>query len=252
MLFRSEITDTRAANMWLKQFGMDKIMKFSSEVSGNRRIYSLENLDPRMGKRLLCKGNLKQCINFVITQTGIGGRNYMTANKQNIMQVQRQGVQVRKIQSIDDANRWLQSIGAGGRFRFGIDPRSREKGGTIYTVDDYKNPDGGGWNRSLYLMVYMVAKQLRKPMPPCKDDRGEKISSVTSANRWLQKIDPYKDRFFCWYMKKGEKVFCLMDVGKSKNDGQIYFDSFPSLREAIGYYCDNYGEPMPYMDFMDR
>ena len=170
-----------------------------------------------------------------------------TVQSQNNMQTKNMS----KIQNINDANDWVFNIGASHIYTFIIDPRSKERGGIIYTVKNARGYAGGSdsWSRSLYLMVQMVAKEMKTSMPPCIDDRGEKVVDVASANRWLQRTG-YGTRYKFGTARKGGAIkyaYASIENGNLKIDGIL-----DSLDEAIGLHCDNEGEPAPYMAWMDR
>lgn len=124
-------------------------------------------------------------------------------------------------------------------------------GGTIYKVKNARGCAGGNdaWSRSLYLMVQMVAKEMKKTMPPCIDDRGEKVVDVASANRWLQKTGFGNKYKFGTAKKYGaiKYAYATIENGNFKIEG-----IFDSLDEAVGLHCDNEGVPMPYMAWMDK
>lgn len=271
-LNQKDIKDTRTANLWIKQNGFGNMIKVASELKGNRRIYSVYSLDPRVKNKELYKGSLKQCVDFIKSQTGIkenimftdlksnmrrvGDKsNMFTSNTQVKQPVQKQNnIQTKnmsKIQNINDANDWVFRIGASNIYTFIIDPRSKERGGTIYTVKDARGCGGGNdaWSRSLYLMVQKVAKEMKTPMPPCIDDRGEKEVDVASANRWLQKTGFGSKYKFGTSKKFGvtKYAYASIENGNLKIGGIL-----DSLDEAVGLHCDNEGVPMPYMSWMDR
>ena len=269
---QKDVKDTRTANLWIKQNGFGNMIKVASELKGNRRVYSVYSLDPRVKNKEIYKGSLNQCVDFIKKQTGIkddvkftnlkssmrrvGDKsNMFTSNTQVKQPVQKQNnIQTKnmsKIQNINDANDWVFRIGASNIYTFIIDPRSKERGGTIYTVKNARDYAGGSdsWSRSLYLMVQMVAKEMKTSMPPCIDDRGEKVVDVASANRWLQRTG-YGTRYKFGTARKGGAIkyaYSSIDNGNLKIDGIL-----DSLDEAIRLHCDNEGEPAPYMAWMDR
>ena len=269
---QEDIKSTRMVNSWIKQNGLGNIIKVASELKGNRRVYSVYSLDPRFKNKELYKGSLNQCVDFIKKQTGIkddvkftdlkssmrrvGDKsNMFTSNTQVKQPVQKQNnIQTKnmsKIQNINDANDWVFRIGASNIYTFIIDPRSKERGGTIYTVKNARDYAGGSdsWSRSLYLMVQMVAKEMKTSMPPCIDDRGEKVVDVASANRWLQRTG-YGTRYKFGTARKGGAIkyaYASIENGNLKIDGIL-----DSLDEAIRLHCDNEGEPAPYMAWMDR
>ena len=266
-----DIKSTRMVNSWLKQNGLGNVIKVASELKGNRRVYSVYSLDPRVKNKELYKGTLNHCIDFIKSQTGIKDnvmfadlksnmrrvdkQNKVPTNKQVNQIVQSQNNMQTKnmsmIQNINDANDWVFRIGASNIYTFIIDPRSKEKGGTIYKVKNARGCAGGNdaWSRSLYLMVQMVAKEMKKPMPPCIDDRGEKVVDVASANRWLQKTGFGNKYKFGTAKKYGatKYAYATIENGNFKIEG-----IFDSLDEAVGLHCDNEGVPMPYMAWMDK
>ena len=268
---QEDIKSTRMVNSWIKQNGLGNMIKVASEQKGNRRVYSVYSLDPRVKNKELYKGSLKQCVDFIKKQTGIKDdvkftdlkssmrrvdkQNKVPTNKQVNQTVQSQNnIQTKnmsKIQNINDANDWVFRIGASNIYTFIIDPRSKERGGTIYTVKDARGCGGGNdaWSRSLYLMVQMVAKEMKTSMPPCIDDRGEKVVDVASANRWLQRTGFGSKYKFGTSKKFGvtKYAYASIENGNLKIGGIL-----DSLDEAVGLHCDNEGVPMPYMSWMDR
>ena len=269
---QEDIKSTRMVNSWIKQNGLGNMIKVASEQKGNKRVYTIYSLDPRVKNKEIYKGSLNQCVDFIKKQTGIkddvkftdlkssmrrvGDKsNMFTSNTQVKQPVQKQNnIQTKnmsKIQNINDANDWVFRIGASNIYTFIIDPRSKERGGTIYTVKNARDYAGGSdsWSRSLYLMVQMVAKEMKTSMPPCIDDRGEKVVDVASANRWLQRTG-YGTRYKFGTARKGGAIkyaYASIENGNLKIDGIL-----DSLDEAIRLHCDNEGEPAPYMAWMDR
>ena len=267
---QEDIKSTRMVNSWLKQNGLGNMIKVASELKGNKRVYTVYSLDPRYKNKELYKGSLKRCVDFIKNQTGIKDNvvfadlkssmrrvdnkpvvnNMFTGNTQVKQPVQKQNI-TSKIQNINDANDWVFRIGASNIYTFIIDPRSKEMGGTIYKVKNARGCAGGNdaWSRSLYLMVQMVAKEMKKTMPPCIDDRGEKVVDVASANRWLQKTGFGNKYKFGTAKKYGatKYAYATIENGNFKIEG-----IFDSLDEAVGLHCDNEGVPMPYMAWMDK
>lgn len=266
---QEDIKSTRMVNSWIKQNGLGNMIKVASEQKGNKRVYTIYSLDPRLKNKEIYKGSLNQCVDFIKKQTGIkddvkftdlkGNMRYVGTPKQNRVSTSKpvqtqnntQIKNVSMIRNINDANDWVFKIGASNIYTFIIDPMSKEKGGTIYKVKNARGYAGekDGWSRSLYLMVQMVAKEMKEKMPPCIDDGGEKVVDVASANRWLQKTG-YGNKYKFGTAKKfgaTKYAYAIIENGNLKIDG-----IFDSLDEAIGLHCDNEGEPMPYMAWMDR
>ncbi len=129
---QEDIKSTRMVNSWIKQNGLGNMIKVASEQKGNRRVYSVYSLDPRVKNKELYKGSLKQCVDFIKKQTGIKDdvkftdlkssmrrvdkQNKVPTNKQVNQTVQSQNnIQTKnmsKIQNINDANDWVFRIGA--------------------------------------------------------------------------------------------------------------------------------------------
>lgn len=282
---QQDIKSTRMVNSWLKQNGLGNVIKVASELKGNRRVYSVYSLDPRVKNKELYKGTLNHCIDFIKSQTGIKENvvfadlksnmrrvdkpvvnNMFTGNTQVKQPVQTQN-KVNMIRNVDDANRWLQSIGADKKYKFCIDHRSNTRKtadlkdmndwiGTIYDLDYRNKPGDFLWSRSLYLMVQVVAREMKKTMPPCIDDRGEKVVDVASANRWIQKIGHEKEiKFGTAIDKFGRKKYTYADCVdyKSMTYGRLEIKGiFDNIEKAVIDYCSNYGEPAPYTVLMDK
>ena len=125
-------------NSWLKQNGLGNVIKVASELKGNRRVYSVYSLDPRVKNKELYKGTLNHCIDFIKSQTGIKDnvmfadlksnmrrvdkQNKVPTNKQVNQIVQSQNNMQTKnmsmIQNINDANDWVFRIGASNIYTF--------------------------------------------------------------------------------------------------------------------------------------
>lgn len=274
-----DVKDTRTANLWLKQNGLGNMLKVASELKGNRRVYTVYSLDPRYKNKELYKGTLNHCVDFIKSQTGIKENIIFTNLKSNMRHVDnkqpiqnnvfigntqvKQPIQtqnkVSMIRNVDDANRWLQSIGADKKYRFNVFTENNaskyekdywiQKRGIVYFTED--NPErftGRNYHRSLYLMVQIAAQKMRKPMPPCIDDRGEKVVDIPSANRWLRRIGENKDLFRVKKDAFGRTRYAwdtLSQTGVPELD-EIHF-KHKSLEDLIRYYCDFNGEPLPYM-----
>lgn len=268
---QKDVKDTRTANLWIKQNGFGNILKVASELKGNRRVYSVYSLDPRVKNKELYKGTLNHCIDFIKSQTGIKDNvmfadlkssmrrvnqpvvnNMFTGNTQVKQPVQTQN-KVNMIRNVDDVNRWLQSIGASNIFEFKIDNQdSNKKGGTIYEV---RNPTQFGIfrSRSIYISVLIMARYLKKVMPPCIDDRGEKVVDIPSANKWFKKYIPDEKAFFaCEVDINGKEKFHYINIEKLNKSGEVYIETRNSLEDIIAFMDDMYGEPMPYMSWMDN
>lgn len=271
-LNQKDIKDTRTANLWIKQNGFGNMIKVASELKGNRRIYSVYSLDPRVKNKELYKGSLKQCVDFIKSQTGIKENIMFTDLKSNMRKVgDRQPMQTQKftgntqvkqpvqtqnkvsmIRNVDDANRWLQSIGASNILEFKIDiPDSNKKGGTIYEIRN-STQFGIFRSRSIYVSVLIMARYLRKPIPPCINDRGEKVVDIPSANKWFKKYIPEIKAFFAYEVINGKEKFHYINIEKFNESGEIYIETRNSLEDIIAFMDDMYGEPMPYMSWMDN
>ncbi|NBH36634.1 hypothetical protein D3Z58_24810 [Clostridiaceae bacterium] len=161
------------------------------------------------------------------------------------------------IRNVDDANRWLQSIGADKKYRFNVLTedtgltswrRLRKEDIIYFTEDNPERFNRRNYHRSIYLMVQIAAQKMRKPMPPCIDDRGEKVVDIPSANRWLRRIGENKDLFRVRKDAFGRTRYAwdtLSQTGVPELD-EIHF-KHKSLEDLIRYYCDFNGEPLPYM-----
>lgn len=268
---QKDVKDTRTANLWIKQNGFGNMIKVASELKGNRRVYSVYSLDPRVKNKELYKGSLKQCVDFIKSQTGIKENVVFADLKNSMRRVDKQTVQnnmftsntqvkqpvqtqnkVSMIRNVDDANKWLQSIGASNILEFKIDiPDSNKKGGTIYEIRN-STQFGIFRSRSIYVSVLIMARYLRKPIPPCINDRGEKVVDIPSANKWFKKYIPDIEAFFAYEVINGKEKFHYINIEKFNESGEIYIETRNSLEDIIAFMDDMYGEPMPYMSWMDN
>lgn len=261
---QKDVKDTRTANLWLKQNGFGNIMKVASELKGNRRVYTVYSLDPRVKNKELYRGTLNHCVDFIKSQTGIKDNvvfadlksnmrrvdnkqpiqnNVFTGNTQIKQPVQTQN-KVSMIRNIDDANRWLQSIGADKEYKFIISPYSNElRVGPLYSVESEFGMCVG--HRSIYICVKLMSIRLNKRMPACIDDRGEKVVNIDSANRWLQRIKYENEVKFVKVKDKfGLNKYTYMYVGNGKIEMSYLYSS---LKSTIKNFCLNYSECEPYM-----
>lgn len=284
---QEDIKSTRMVNSWIKQNGLGNMIKVASEQKGNKRVYTIYSLDPRVKNKEIYKGSLNQCVDFIKKQTGIKDDVKFTNLKSSMRyvgnrntQVNRQPMQTQKqmftgnipinkqptqvqnrvsmIKNVDDANRWLQSIGAENKYKFYVlternaspqeEKRWLGKGSTIYFTED--NPERynrRNYHRSIYLMVQIAAQKLKKAMPLCIDDRGEKVVDIQSANRWLQRIGE-KNIFRIKKDMWGRTRYAWDDMlvtGVAELDEVNY--KYKSLEAIIKHYCDFNNEPLPYM-----
>lgn len=256
---QKDVKDTRTANLWLKQNGFGNMMKVASELKGNRRVYTVYSLDPRVKNKELYKGTLNHCIDFIKSQTGIKDNVVFADLKSSMRRVDNkpvvnQPIQIQNntqikntvsmIRNVDDANRWLQSIGADKKYKFIISPYSNEvRVGPIYSVESEFGTRVGC--RSIYICVKVMSISLNKRMPACIDDRGEKVVNIDSANRWLQRIKYENEIKFVRVKDKfGLNKYAYMSVGNGK---QEMSHPYSSLKLTIKNFCMNYCEFEPYM-----